>query len=314
MIQLTESGFTSADGKTRIYYREYLPVGEPKGIVQLVHGIAEYIARYDAFARFLCAQGYIVAGNDHLGHGGSVKEEGSLGWEGESGGWETMVEDIHTLHRLLREEHPGLPCYLFGHSMGSFLTRNYIIHYKGSLDGAVLCGTGHQDTLLVKTGLEAARLVCRRKGTRYASPFLNNLLFGQNNRGYENARTAYDWLSRDEQVVDAYIHDPLCGFIPPAGLCRDMLEGIAFITKPRNMERMSKDLPVYFIAGDKDPVGENGKGVIRAYKAFLRAGMRDVTMKLYPGARHEILNEFNKQEVYEDVLNWLNAKSGHSAL
>lgn len=311
MVRMTESSFLSADGITEIYYREYIPSGDPKGIIQLVHGIAEYVARYDAFARFLCDRGYIVAGNDHLGHGFSTDDE-NLGWVGEMGGWETMVEDIHFLHRLVRKEHPGLPCYLFGHSMGSFLARTYIIRYRGSIDGVVLSGTAHQSQQLLRVGLDSAKLICKKKGTRFRSKILNDLLFGQNNRAFENARTAYDWLSRDESVVEAYIHDPRCGFLPTAGLLRDMLSGMVFIEKQKNLERMTKDLPVFFISGDKDPVGENGKGVMRAYKAFLRAGMRDVTMKLYPGARHELLNELNRYEVYEDVLNWINAKSGRT--
>ncbi len=311
MVQMRESSFLSADGKTKVYYRKYLPSCEPKGIVQLAHGIAEYIQRYDAFARFLCENGYIVAGNDHLGHGFTAGEA-DLGWCGEAGGWEAMVEDMHTLHKLLRKDHPGLPCYLFGHSMGSFLARTFIIRFRGSLDGVILSGTGHQSTQLIGMGLETARLICRKCGTRHKSKLLDKLLFGQYNRGIENARSPYEWLSRDEDVVAAYDADPLCGFLPAAGLVRDMLGGMAFIVKARNMERMTKDLPVYFISGDKDPVGENGKGVMRAYKAFLRVGMLDVTMKLYSGARHELLNELNREEVFSEVLSWLSAKSGRS--
>lgn len=309
MVQMRESTFLSSDGKTPIYYREYIPSSEPKGIIQLAHGIAEYIQRYDAFARFLCENGYIVAGNNHLGHGPTA-DETVLGWCGEAGGWEAMVEDLHSLHKLLRKEHPGLPCYLFGHSMGSFLVRTFIIRFRGSLDGAVLCGTGHQPIQMLRVGFDTARLVCRKNGTHFKSKLLQTLLFGQNNKGIENARSAFDWLSRDEDVVSAYVEDPLCGFLPSAGLVRDMLGGMCFIEKPRNLERMTKDLPVLFISGDKDPVGEYGKGVMRAYKAFLRVGMKDVTMKLYSGARHELLNETNREEVYEEVLQWFDAKCG----
>ena len=309
MVSMRESSFLSADGRHQIYYRVYLPEGEPRGILQLAHGITEHIGRYDHFARAFCEQGYIVAGNDHLGHGRST-DDSDRGWVGDVGGWTAMVEDIHTLHKLIRSEHPGLPCYLFGYSMGSFLCRSYIIRFHGSLDGAILCGTGHKSMRLLNAGLRTAQLICRMKGSRAHSKQLYNMVLGQNNKGFPNARTSHDWLNRDEDVIDEYLRDPLRVEMPSAGLLRDMLEGMVFMEKPRNMERMTRELPVYLISGDKDPVGENGKGVMRAYKAFLKAGMKDVTMKLYPGARHELWNEENREEVFGDILSWLEAKSG----
>lgn len=309
MVQMTELHFLSSDGKHQVFYREYTPDGEAKGIFQLVHGICEHIGRYDSFARFFCENGYIVVGHDHLGHGRTAAD-GSLGQSAEAGGWEAMVEDIHTLHKLVRQKHPGLPCYLFGYSMGSFLVRTYIIRFRGSLDGAILCGTAHQNTHILSTGEDMARLICRSQGKQYVSQLLYRLILGRNNKSFPGARTDHDWLNRDMDVLDAYLNDPFCGFIPSAGLLRDMLAGMIFMEKPRNIERMTKELPVYLVSGDKDPVGENGKGVMRAYKAFLRAGMKDVTMKLYPGARHELWNEENRDEVRHDILCWMNAKGG----
>ena len=310
MVQMTESTFLSSDGKHPIYYREYVPTGEPRGILQLAHGISEHIGRYDAFARAFCEKGYIVVGNDHLGHGRSVGEEGIFGWAGENGGWETMVGDIHALHKLVRSEHPGLPCYLFGHSMGSFLARAHIIRFRGSLDGVILCGTGQQNPRLLSGALDALRVLCRTRGSRTPATRIYEVFERRNNRGFPNARTSRDWLNRDADAVDAFINDPLRFATPTVGLLRDLVGGEIFIEKSRNLERMTKELPVYFISGDKDPIGENGKGIIRAYKAFLRAGMKDVTMKLYPDARHELWNEENREEVFQDVLAWMESKSG----
>ncbi len=310
MARMTESTFLSSDGKTDIYCREYAPDGEARGIVQLAHGVAEHITRYDSFAQFLAAHGYLVVGNDHLGHGKSVASEAELGCLGESGGWDHVVEDMHTLHDLTAARYPGKPYYLFGHSMGSFLARTYIIRYRGGLDGVILSGTGQQSKLLILGGGLMGRAEARRHGAAFRSERLQKLAFGKYNDGFDSVRTDFDWLSRDEAVVDAYIADPLCGYTASAGLFRDMMDGLAYLSRPANLDRMRKDLPVYFMSGACDPVGENGKGVTRAYRSFLRAGMTDVSLKLYPGGRHEMLNEINNGEVYQDILAWLDGKSG----
>ena len=311
MARMTESTFLSCDGKTELYYREYLPEGNAVGIVQIVHGIAEHVARYDDFAGFLADNGYIVVAHDQLGHGKSVAGEDSIGFFSEEGGWGKAVEDIHKLHDLTAERYPGKPYFIFGHSMGSFLTRTYLIRYRTGLDGAVISGTGQQSGALIAGGKMMSALEIKRHGPRYKSELLNKMAFGSYNDKLGDIRTGFDWLSRNEAVVDAYIDDPLCGFVPSAALLHDMMGGIEFISKPKNIARMKKDLPVMFMSGDCDPVGEQGRGVIRAYKAFLKAGMTDVTMKLYHGGRHEMINELNKNEVYQDVLAWLNSKTGN---
>ena len=310
MARMSEFSFLSSDGKTMLYAREYLPEGEAVGIVQIVHGIAEHIARYDNFASFLADCGYIVIAHDQLGHGKSAPDEEHLGFFSEEAGWEKAVQDIHALHDKTAARYPGKPYFLFGHSMGSFLTRTYLIRFRTGLDGAVISGTGHQSAALVAAGKAMSALDIRRHGATHKSDFLNKMAFGNYNDKLENVRTVSDWLSRDEAAVDLYNEDPLCGFIPTAGLLHDMMSGIEFITKPKNIARMKKDLPILFVSGDCDPVGEQGRGVIRAYKCFLKAGMKDVTMKLYHGGRHEMLNEINRAEVYEDVLSWLNSKAG----
>ena len=300
--------FLSSNGKTNISVMRCDPDTEPLGIVQIAHGIAEHIARYEDFARYLAENGFIVVGNDHLGHGRSINDESELGFFAENGGWALAVEDMHILHELLRDEYPQLPYFLFGHSMGSFLAHTYIISHRTGLDGVVLCGTGQQAKAMVSAGQSLAALEVRRHGASYKSKALNDIAFGGYNKGFAPGRTVCDWLSRDTEVVDRYIDDPLCGYIPSAGMFRDMMEGIQFISSVRNTVRMNPSLPVFFISGDKDPVGENGAGVLRAYKTFLASAMSDVTLKLYHDCRHELLNELNKQQVYKDILTWINSK------
>ena len=308
MPKFTEFTFPSADGRTAIRVRRFDPDGAPVGVVQIAHGVAEHCERYDDFMRFLAENGFVAAANDHLGHGRSIAAEADLGFFTEKDGWDTVVSDMHKLHEILALEFPTLPCFLFGHSMGSFLTRTYIIKYPQELAGAVICGTGQQSPALVGAGKAMAGLVCALKGVRHRSKLLNNTAFGAYNKGFDAVRTPCDWLSRDEANVDKYIADPLCGFVPTAGLFRDMMGGIAFISDPKNAEKMRRELPVFFISGDKDPVGENGKGVQKAYEMFGAVGMKDVSIKLYPDCRHELLNELNRDEVMNDVLAWLKSK------
>ncbi|MBQ2110380.1 MAG: lysophospholipase [Clostridia bacterium] len=308
MPELTEFTFPSSNGSTAIRVRKWEPDSAPRGIVQIAHGVAEHCERYDEFMTFLAANGYIAAANDHLGHGKSIRDDGDLGFFADKDGWDLVVSDMHKLHELLRAEHPELPFFLFGHSMGSFLTRTYLIKYPDELTGAIICGTGQQSPALVGAGNAMAKLICSLRGARHKSIMLNNTAFGSYNKDFQPIRTPCDWLSRDEANVDKYVADPLCGFVPTAGLFRDMMGGISFIGKKENIEKMRKDLPVFFIAGAKDPVGESGEGVKRAYGAFLDAGMKDVRLKLYDECRHELLNELNKDEVMADVLEWIESK------
>lgn len=305
MSKFNDFTFLSSNGKTNIKVRRCVPEGVPRGIVQIAHGIAEHSRRYDAFASFLADNGFVVYANDHLGHGESINDESELGFFAENGGWEMAVEDMRKLHDLAVGEFPGIPYFLFGHSMGSFLARTYIIYFRSGLDGVILSGTGQQPMALVLGGKMLGKMEIKKNGAKYKSEMLNNLAFGKYNDGFDTPRTISDWLSRDEAEVDKYIEDPLCGYIPSASLFRDMMCGIEFISKARNVQRMNKSLPVYFMSGDADPVGENGKGVLRAYKSFLAAGMKDVTVKLYHEGRHEMLNELNRDEVFKDILNWL---------
>lgn len=305
---LNEFTYSSCDRKNNIYVREWLPESSPVGVVQIAHGVAEHIARYDGFARYLAENGFVVAGMDHLGHGKSASNPEHQGYFGEFGGWELVVGDMRKLYERMREQHFGLPVFMLGHSMGSFLTRTYIIRYHDGPDGAIIVGTGQQSGLTVSGGLAVANRIIKSRGASHKSQFLNNMAFAGYNNRFKPNRTEFDWLSRDNDVVDAYIADPDCGYVASAGLFRDMLTGVKYITSMKNLDRINTDLPIYFLAGDADPVGDYGKGVVRAYNSFLKAGLTDVSLKLYHGARHEILNETNKTEVYADILAWLRSK------
>lgn len=308
MPSFQEFTFTSSTGMNRIRARKYLPDGEPKAIVQIAHGIAEHIERYGEFMEFLAGNGYIVVANDHLGHGKSINGPEDLGFFAARDGWNYVLRDMEKLHDRTAKEHPGLPYVMFGHSMGSFLTRTYLIKYPGKYDAAILSGTGHQAKAMVLGGYAMASAAVKLYGPRKIGEKLNGIAFGAYNKGFENPRTAFDWLTRVDAEVDKYIADPLCGFVATVSLFRDMMGGIKFITDQKNINTMSRTQPVYFMSGDCDPVGDNGKGVERAYKAFCDAGLHDVMIRLYPGGRHEMLNEVNKYDVYQDILAWLTEK------
>ena len=207
---------------------------------------------------------------------------------------------------LTKAEYPDIPYILFGHSMGSFMTRTVLAKYPDcGIAGAVICGTGWMPTAVLKAGKALGDLLCKLKGEQHPSETLQKVMFGSYNQRVEHPRTAYDWLNRDAKAVDLYVADHLCGFTASAGLARDMLTGILYIQQPESLAAMSKDLPVFFIAGGDDPVGDYGKGVRQAAAAFRNAGMKHVSERIYPLCRHEILNEINKAEVYEDVYQWL---------
>ena len=300
--------FQSSTGRTSIHALKCVPDGKPRAVVQIAHGIAEHIDRYKPFMEFLANNGFVVAGNDHLGHGKSIRVPEEQGFFAEKDGWWRVVDDMDKLHDIMSKEYPELPYVLFGHSMGSFLTRTYLIKHPDKYDGVILSGTGHQSPALVLGGNAAASVMAKLNGAMGDGTKLDSLAFGSYLSKIENPRTKFDWLSRDAEQVDKYIADPLCGFVGKIGLYRDMMQGIKFITDKKNIAQMNKEKPVYFMSGDGDPVGDYGKGVERAYKAFCDAGLHDVFMRLYPGGRHEMLNETNKEQVYQDILNWLNEK------
>ncbi len=300
--------FPSSDGKTQLHACLWIPDEKIKfrGVLQIAHGVAEHIGRYDDFARYLNEQGIVVAGHDHLGHGQSLPEGGTPVYFGEENGWMHAVDDIHGLHEILAKRFKRLPHLIMGHSMGSFLTRSYLIRYPGEKKAAILMGTGWQPGYMLTGGSLIAKRFYYKNGGSSTSNFVTELAFGGYNRAFAPNRTGFDWLSADPENVDRYIADPLCGADATVGLFRDMLGGIRFNQKPANLKKMDPSMPVLFISGEDDPVGAMGKGVKRSCAAFQKAGMQDVTIKLYAGLRHEILNEKPMQQtVYSDIHDWL---------
>ena len=308
MSRFEDLYFNSANGKSIVRARQCLPEGKARAVLQISHGIAEHIDRYEDFMIFLAENGIASAGDDHLGHGKTYSDNKDKGFFAEKDGWNCVVDDMHQLYVKMHAAYPDVPYILFGHSMGSFLTRTYMIRYPDDYDLAILSGTGHQDKALLIGGSLMADILCRIQGATAIGETLNKIAFGSYLDHISNPRTPFDWLSRDTQTVDRYIADENCGFTAKNGLYRDMMHGLKFITDPANIARMNKAKPVYFMSGQEDPVGDYGKGVERAYKAFCDAGCRDVTIRLYPDGRHEMLNELNRDSVYQDILSWIDGR------
>lgn len=282
------------------------PPESPVAVVQLIHGVAEHILRYSDFAEFLAAHGILVAGADHPGHGSTRSVADTRGYL--HGGWKGTVDCIHTLYAHIRQSYPDIPYFMFGHSMGSFLLRTYLFDTRCQISGAVICGTGWQNPFVLCAGRLIARFEAVRLGECGHSKLLQTLIFDAYNKKFSPARTPSDWISTNNAVVDTYCNDPLCGFPVTTQLCREMLDGMRSIQLTGNLKKMSHDLPVLFVSGDQDPVGDMGRGVIRAADAFRKAGMTLTVCKLFSGMRHEILNEINKQDAYSHILTWISGK------
>lgn len=303
-----EFTFPSADGKTQIHAVEWLPVGEVKAVLQICHGVAEYILRYEDFALFLNSKGIAVVGHDHIGHGNSVAPGAPRLYFGAEGSWNWVVADIESRRKLASQAFPGVPYFLMGHSMGSFLARTYLIQYPGQVDGAVIMGTGQMSPALITGGMLLAAVIGKLGGMDKPSGLVDKIAFGPYNKPFAPNRTDLDWLSKNPDNVDAYIADSLCGGAATPGLFREMLSGISIITDSDEAKKMNLHKPVLFISGAMDPVGDCSKGVEKAYAMFQKIGVEDVSIKLYPELRHEILNEDCREQVYADIFAWLCAK------
>lgn len=309
MTNMTLFTFPSTDGVTQLHARLWTAADSaPRAVVQLVHGVREHISRYDRFARFLTEHGFVVAGHDHLGHGDSLPRGGTPIYFRAKGGWETVTDDVYALHTLLRRKYPGLPCFILGHSMGSFVTRSLLIRYPGCVNGAIIMGTAWNSSAIITGGKAATAVMAAIKGKRATSPFISTLAFGGYSKPFAPNRTDFDWIAADETAVDRYIADPKCGEDPTIGLFADMMDGFRFNQSRTNLQKMDKTMPILLISGGDDPVGDMGRGVEKCRNAFLAAGMQAADIHLCPGLRHEILNEPSAPEAVDaPILRWLEA-------
>lgn len=307
----TEYRYPSKSGVADIFARKWTPEDESgiKAIFQIVHGMAEHGERYAEFAQYLCSKGYAVYLNDHIGHGKSVKTDDDLGYFGEVGGSDAFVEDARTLTDMAKKEYPGLPIIFFGHSMGSFVAREYARRYGKDEDikGFIICGTSGKNPG-APAGIVLANLIIKLKGSHFRSKLIDKIAFGTYNAKIESQRTPFDWLTKVDGIVDAYVADKYCGFLFTAAGYRDMFSLLNGVSGKDWFEAIDKKLPILLIAGRADPVGAYGKGITQVYNDLKLTGKTDVTVKLYDGDRHEILNEADRFGVYEDIAAWCSSK------
>ncbi len=297
--------YGSADKKTKIHAIKWIPSEKIIGVLQVAHGMLEHIDRYDEFANALAAKGILVVGNDHLGHGSSLLTEEDRGFFCDGDGNKVVIEDINKLMELMKNQYKDVPYFLLGHSMGSFLIRQYITIYNQGIDGAIVVGTGNQPYALLKSAVFITKSIALFKGWRYRSKFVDDLAFGNNNKKFEPSRTNLDWLSKDEKIVDAYKNDKRISFVFTLNSYYSMFKGMLSLYNKNNLKKIPKNLPVIFLSGGQDPVGNFGKDVLKLYISFKDMGMEDVSYKLYKDDRHEILNELDRQNIYEDIEDWI---------
>ena len=294
---------STAPGRTlHAFYCE--PDGPVRAVVQLSHGMVEFIDRYKPLAESLAARGIAVTGNDHLGHGGSIRTKADYGYFAQPDGNRAVLDDLHRMTEFAKQRWPGVPYFLLGHSMGSFYARQYLCEWGSELEGAIILGTGFQPKALVRLAKGVCRVQAALFGWQHRSKLVEWLSFAGYNNGLEG-RTTHDWLNRDAAEVDKYLADERCTFTFTVNAYYSMFSGILRLHDPAFVAQVPKDLPLLFLAGDADPVGERGKGVERAVQSLRDAGVRNIEVKFYPGARHELLVETNHREVFADIAGWI---------
>ena len=298
--------FASSNGTDTVQGYAYEPETEICAVLQISHGMCEYIERYEPFIRYMTERGFAVCGNDHLGHGQTAGID-KLGFFAEKDGRKYIVKDLYTVTQHAKKRWPGKPYFLLGHSMGSFVARQYTAEYGQALDGVIFMGTSGKNPM-DWAGIMMASALAALKGKQGKSKMIDKLAFGAYNKKIDHPQCGNDWLSRDAEVVRAYENDPYCKFSFTLSAYRELFALLHGVSSEKWAEQIPQALPILVISGEADPVGQYGKGVRQVYQWLCRTGHEDVTLKLYPGARHEVLNEENRQQVYQDVLCWLNEK------
>lgn len=308
VYEMESRTFLSSDGITEVSYYVFKPKnGKVKAIIQLCHGMCEYVLRYEPLARTLCSKGYIFCGNDHLGHGYTAETEEDLGFTAVGGGGGFLVKDAHTLTEIIKAENPQLPVVLLGHSMGSFVARLYLEHYAADIDAAIISGTGGPEAPAA-LGKKLAQIIIVKEGERSRSALLDKLAFGSYNKKFKKETIPHAWLTRDEQVRLRYAEDKFCNYKFTARGFYDLFDMLEAVSKKSWAKKIPADLPILIISGDKDPVGNYGKGVKKVYERLASAGVKDVTLRLYVDGRHELFNETNKEVVIKNTVDWIEEK------
>ncbi len=306
-MDVSEFTYKTKDNQS-IFTKKWVPeINKTKACIQIAHGMAEHIQRYSHFAEEMVKAGFAVYGNDHRGHGKTAGSLENIGYFADINGFNIVVEDMIKLTEIIKEENPGKPIFLFGHSMGSLLSRNYIINNSNYINGVILSGTMGSAGLLGIFGIGISKFQCWLKGQKAKSPLMDSLSFGQFNNAFKPNRTDFDWLTSDKKEVDKYMDDPYCGSIFSTGFFYDLLTGMYETFKSKNTAKIPKDLPMFIFSGDKDPVGNNKKAVEKVFQNYKKAGLKKIALKFYDG-RHEMLNEINKSEVYQDIIHWINTQ------
>ena len=314
---ITENfSFLSHDRKTRIHAVRWLPNNRRvTGVLQIIHGMCEYMERYQSFAEYLTGKGYLVVGMDLVGHGQSVSFKGDWGFFREKDPSGLLIEDIHTLEQMTREENPDIPYFIFGHSMGSYILRKYLTIYPEGLSGAIICGTGYMQPAVTAGGLALIALLRRIRGWKYRSPMLEQLAFGKSYASFDMTGTepANSWLTKDQEIVRKYYRTPECTFHFTLNGYQGLLECVFFDCRQKNADRIPADLPLYLVSGAEDPVGDAGVGVMKVYDMLEKADRKDLMVHLFEGDRHEILNELDRDMVYQDLADWMDRRKGNPA-
>lgn len=303
--------FLSNDEKTAVHAVKWTPdSGEYKAILQITHGMVEFIERYADFAEFLTKNGYMVVGHDHIGHGQSVATKEDWGYFCEGNPSDTVIEDIHKLRTMIQAENPGVPYFLLGHSMGSFMLRKYLAFHNENLRGAIIMGTGFIPENLTNLALKLTAVVAKLRGSRHRSKLIQSLAFGADYKGFDmtGEKPEDSWLTKDVAIVNQYYNEPRCTYMFTVNGYKGLFEAVNFSCNPKNAARIPKKLPLFIVSGEQDPVGGLGKGVKDVYEMYKTAGLADLTYKLYENDRHEILNETDRQVVYSDLLAWMNVR------
>lgn len=299
--------FLSSDKKTKIHGVTWTPEsGEYTAVLQICHGMTEYVERYQEFAAYMTEHGYLVVGHDHLGHGDSVRSREDWGYIADERGEQYMIADIHKVRKITQKENPGLPYFILGHSMGSYLLRKYITRYGGGLSGAIIVGTGSVPDVVLKTGMRTAECIALLKGWRHRSRLMEKLFFSGSFRKFSmgSEDPENNWLTKDVSRIEKYYGEPRCSFHFTLNGFYNVMKVVSFDNQMKYMNRIPKDLPIVLLSGENDPVGDLGRGVKRVEKQLRKAGIQDLYCKLYANDRHEILNETDRDVVYGDILAW----------